>query len=133
MRLLSIRLRKRKSACDPVEVTSPTSPADWKDEEAALASVPVYSCKWPMEDKCRTPSPSNWQWQRMSRCLTEEDHHACLMATARDLRDDKLEEAGVVAKSVSCCGCSVVISNTASLHNWTCSGRLPKRRGGRGE
>ena len=73
---------------------------------SSTASVPVY--KWIMRTTYKKPQPINLAVAvddlfmdqkngQMKRISPEEDHHAFILATARDLQQDKLQEAGAVA------------------------------------
>ena len=77
---------------------------------SSTASVPVYksSVKWIMHTTHKTPQPINLvvavddlfmdqKNGQMKRISPEEDHHAFILATARDLQQDKFQEAGAVA------------------------------------
>ena len=77
---------------------------------SSTASVPVYksSVKWIMHTTYKKPQPINLvvavddlfmdqKNGQMKRISPEEDHHAFILATARDLQQDKFQEAGAVA------------------------------------
>ena len=77
---------------------------------SSTASVPVYksSVKWIMRATYKKPQPINLvvavddlfmdqKNGQMKRISPEEDHHAFILATARDLQQDKFQEAGAVA------------------------------------